>query len=84
VSSDGRSFPLHDSDGSELRLLAHTFDNNHPDATSHQPADKLSPILQAEPPEIVKFQGNMHKNDPVINTSTSENSTSQNNDDDNT
>ena len=73
VSSDGRSFLFHDSDGSELRLLAHTLGNNHPDATSHRPADKSSPILQAEPPEIVEFQGSMHINDPAINTSTSEN-----------
>jgi len=84
VSSDDRSFLSHDSNESELRLLARTLNNNHPDATSQSPADRLSPIRQVEPPEIAKFQGNTHENDPVINTSTSGNNTSQNNDDDNT
>ena len=82
VSSDGQSFISHDSNESELRLLAHTLNNNHPDVTSHRPVDRSLPILQVVPPEIVEFQGNTHKNDPTANTSTTENTTSHNNNDD--
>ena len=84
VSLDGRSFLSHDSDESELCLLAHTLDNNHPYVTSHQPVDRLSPIMQVIPPEIVEFLGNTHENDPTTNTSTTENTTSHNNKDDDT
>ena len=84
MSSDGQSFLSHDSDESELRLLAHTLNINHPDVTSHRPVDRSSPILQVVPPEIVEFQGNTHENDPTANTSTTENTTSHNNNDDDT
>ncbi len=84
VSSDGQSFLAHDSDESELRLLAHTLNNNHPYVTSHWPVDRLSPIMQVTPPEIVEFLGDTHENDPTAITSTTENTTSLNNNDDNT